>query len=99
MKHDTSALLNSVTCFKNHDVIKNFDDVISHQSEIKKFQVFGFFIIFIQPNDMFQTKDYVFYVFVASVKLSDRKALWDDNRKHHNFNITLVSYRCQLQEK
>ena len=32
--------------FKNDDVIKNFDDAISHQSEMKKFQVFGFFIIF-----------------------------------------------------
>ena len=35
-----------VTCFKNENVIKNFDDVISHQSEIKKFQVFHFSIIF-----------------------------------------------------
>ena len=70
-----------------------------HQNEINKFQVFGFFIIFIQPNDIFQTKNYVFYVFVASVKLSDRMALWDTNRKHHNFNITLVYYRGQLQEK
>ena len=35
-----------LTCFKNDDAIKNFDDIISHQSEIKKFQVFGFFIIF-----------------------------------------------------
>ena len=24
-----------VTCFKNDDVIKNFDDIISHQSKIK----------------------------------------------------------------
>ena len=32
--------------FKNDDVIKNFDDAISLQSEMKKFQVFGFFIIF-----------------------------------------------------
>ena len=78
------------TCFKNDDVIKNIDDVISHQSEIKKFQVFGFFIIFIQPNDILQIKDYVFYVFVASVKLSNQKELWDDNRKHHNFNITVT---------
>ena len=31
--------------FKNDDVIKNFDDIINHQSKIKKFQVF-FFIIF-----------------------------------------------------
>ena len=78
------------TCFKNDDVIKNIDDVISHQSEIKKFQVFGFFIIFIQPNDILQIKDYVFYVFVASVKLSNQKELWDDTRKHHNFNITVT---------
>ena len=32
-----------VTYFKNDNVTKKFDDVISHQSEIKKFQVFGFY--------------------------------------------------------
>ena len=37
---------NLVTCFKNDDIIKNFNDIISHQSEIEKFQVFGFLIIF-----------------------------------------------------
>ena len=37
---------NLVTCFKNDDVIKHFDDIISHQSEIKKFHLFGFFKFF-----------------------------------------------------
>ena len=70
-------------------MVSSKTDVVSHQSKIKKFQVFSFFIIFIQPNDISQTKDYG----------TDRKALWDGNRKHHNFNITLVSYRGQLQEQ
>ena len=60
-----------VTCFKNNDVIKNFNRVISHQHEIKKIQVFSFFIIFIQLNDIFKTKDYVYFVFVGSLKISD----------------------------
>ena len=60
-----------VTYFKNNDVIKNFNRVISHQHKIKKIQVFSFFIIFIQLNDIFKTKDYVYFVFVGSLKISD----------------------------
>ena len=71
-----------VTWFKNED-IKKFDDAISHQSEIKKLKVFSFFKIFIQSNEIFQRKDYIFYVFIASVKLSDQKAFSHDNRKFY----------------
>ena len=81
---------NLVICFKNNGFIKKFDDIINHQSKIKKLQAFAFFKIFIQPNDIFQTKHYAFYVFVASVKLSDQKVLWDNTRKHHDLNKTVT---------
>ena len=65
-----------------------------HQSPKRSQEVssFRFFHNFHSAKWHFSNKkDYVFFISVDSVKLSDQKAIWDDKRKHHNCSITLVS--------